>query len=189
MRISAKGFRLYLNTLSADDAHAIKEAADDEEIAMNSPAMPYPYEMQYVLSFLERAMQKYIAKEEFHFGIYLLDGEIIGLCALASVDMTNKKAELGYWVAKTHWGRGYGKEALKLILRFAFRDLGLNRIYARVLTANERSIRLLTSLNFQNEGTNRDDVFHLGVFMDDFIFGLLKSEYRDNTDIDVVDYQ
>jgi RimJ/RimL family protein N-acetyltransferase len=183
MKISYGGFRVYLGTLSPHDADAIKMGADDEEIALN-----VPYDMHYAESFIEFAAQKYAAKEEFHLGVYLTGGQLIGMCALGSVDKANRKAELGYWIARKYWGNGYGKEALKLMSSFGFGKLGLNRIYAKVLTDNERSTRLLGSVGFKKEGTLRQEILRMGRFLDCFMFSTLKSEYF-NTDIDVVGYE
>jgi RimJ/RimL family protein N-acetyltransferase len=123
-------------------------------------------------------MQKYLLGEEFHLGI-ILDNELIGLCGLASIDSANKKAELGYWIGKNYWGNGYGKEAVRLMAHFCFSELKLNKIYAKVLTNNERSIKLLGKLGFCNEGKSREDIYHMGSFLDDYTFSLLKIDYKD----------
>lgn len=69
------------------------------------------------------------------------------------------------------------------MLGFGFRELGLNKIYAKVLTYNERSIKLLESLKFYREGTNREDVLHMGMFLDDLTFSMLKRNYREYSEI------
>lgn len=184
MRISSNNFSIYLSTLKVEDASAIKEGAEDEEIALS-----LPYDMSYPLPFIEVAIQKFEAKEEFHMGVYLAEIGLIGLCALGAVDKQNSKAELGYWIAKKYQGKGYGKEAIRLILGFGFRELRLNRIYAKVLKENVRSIGLLDSLGFKKEGTLREDVVRMGVFFDAEVFGMLRSQYNDEIYIDVVDYK
>ncbi len=188
MKVSAKGFSIYLNTPTIDDAEAIRENANDREIAINVPNIPNPYGIENALQFIGFAIQKYELKEDFHMCIRLLNGEFIGLCALVNIDKLNRKAELGYWVGAKYRGKGFAKEALRLIIGFGFSYLDLNRIYAKVLVHNERSVNLLNSLNFRKEGTNRDDVFHDGRFMDDVIFGVLKREYKDGIGVIVEDY-
>lgn len=175
--ISNRDFRVYLDTLSVDDAQAIAVNANDKEIALNVPTIPYPYEKEHALSLIEIARQRYESKDEFHMGIHLLNRELIGLCALSSIDKTNRKAELGYWIGKNYWGHGYAKDALRLILFFGFERLDLNKIYAKVLTYNSRSINLLNSLGFSKDSTNREDVFHNGKFLDDLTFSMLKRDH------------
>jgi RimJ/RimL family protein N-acetyltransferase len=98
------------------------------------------------------------------------------------------RADIGYWIGRRHWEKGYGKEAVRLMLHFAFETLRLNRICAKVLVGNERSIRLLGALGFKKEGTAREEVFHMGKFMDDDSFGIVRSEYADNARISVEGY-
>ncbi|MDE1871170.1 MAG: GNAT family N-acetyltransferase [Candidatus Micrarchaeota archaeon] len=188
MRISASGFRVHLETLSIGDAKGIVESANDAEVAASTPGMPYPYSMEQAMQFIGFARQTYIAREEFHMGIQMGNGGVVGLCALANIDRQNLRAELGYFVGTAHRGKGYGKEALRLMLGFGFGTLGLNRIYAKVLTDNLRSASLLDSLGFRNEGRNREDVLSLGRFLDDYTFGILRKEYSDSAPVVVTDY-
>lgn len=184
MRASSKDFRVYLDCLSMRDVDAIVENANDSEIAFGDPSVPIPYTVEYAASFIDIAMQKLADGDEYHLGIRLLDGTLIGLCALAHIDKANRKAELGYWIGKTYRGKGYAKEALELALGLGFAKLGLNRVYARVLADNERSKRLLESLGFVEEGTNRMDVMRNGRFIDSKTLGLLKSEYKSTVEVE-----
>lgn len=188
MRISSSGLRVYLETLGIEDAEGIVENANDATIVQSMPGMPYPFGMEQAMQFIGFARQTYVAKEEFHLGIHLGTGSIIGLCALANIDRQNRKAELGYFIGSKHQGMGYGSEAIRLILGFGFKRLELNRVYARVLVGNDRSAALLDSLGFRNEGVARQDVFHLGRYLDDFTFSILKNDYSDNADIAVTDH-
>lgn len=187
MRISAPGLNVYLSSLGMEDAESIRQNANDKEISLNTATIPYPYEMSHAIAFVEYAAQKAAFGEEYHFGIHLISGELVGVCGLSSIDSVNMKAEIGYWVGRNYWGKGYAKEALKLIIDYGFVKLELNRIYARVFPFNERSINLLGSLGFVREGVNRQDVFHVGTgkFIDDVTFGLLKSEYSGDIGSDV----
>ena len=179
MRVSSIDSGVYLSTLEREDAETLQSIGNDPEIAHNSPSIPYPYKLEQAVLLVEVAAQKYISREEFHLGIRLPGNELIGLCALSSIDYANKKAELGYWLARKQWGRGYAKEAIELILGFGYGKLGLNRIYAKVLTTNERSIGLLGSLGFSEEGIHRQEVFRDGAFFDDISYSLLKKEHRE----------
>lgn len=187
MKISARAFRVYLASLKPDDAGPIMELANDREVASNIPGMPHPYLAGHAMNLVSFAIERYRTEEEFHMGVRLPDKGLIGLCALSNIDRGNMKAELGYWLGRNYWSRGYGKEALTLMLALGFSKIGLNRIYAKVLTTNERSIRLLRSLGFSNEGTNREEVHHGGRFVDDFSFALLKKEFGTRNDIEITE--
>ncbi|HIH50430.1 MAG: GNAT family N-acetyltransferase [Candidatus Micrarchaeaceae archaeon] len=188
MRISCPAFKVYLESVDREDAEAIAEYSNDYEIASNVPNMPFPYTIEHAVSFVEFAELRCTEKVDFHMSVRLKGGEFIGMCAIANIDSTNMRADIGYWIGRRHWEKGYGKEAVRLMLHFAFETLRLNRICAKVLVGNERSIRLLGALGFKKEGTAREEVFHMGKFMDDDSFGIVRSEYADNARISVEGY-
>jgi RimJ/RimL family protein N-acetyltransferase len=190
MMISYGNLKVYLNTLSAEDAKPIEENINDPEViaGISNPTVVYPYLSEHAEKFIEFAIHKYLLREEFHLGIHLVSGELIGMCAIFNIDNVNRNAEIGYWVGKKHWRQGYAKESLRLAISFCFNMLKLHRVYAKVLTGNVGSIKLLESLKFSNEGIGREDAFQMGKFQDEFRFGLLEQEFA-QLDIDVVDYQ
>lgn len=81
--------------------------------------------------------------------------EIIGSCGYNSLDFDNLKAEIGYDIARSQWGKGYATEAIFSLLAHAFSTMKLNRIEAKVDPDNVNSIKLLQKLNFTYEGTLR----------------------------------
>ena len=190
MKISAKDFRVYLSSLTTEDAEAIEININDPEVisGINNPDVHSPYLVEHAMLFIGATMLKYETREEFHFGVRLLNGEFIGMCALFNIDNLNRKCEIGYWLGKKHWGNGYAKEAIKLLMGFGFSELSLNKISAKTLVGNARSIKLLGSLGFVNEGTSRKEIFRMDEFLDESNFGILSSEYT-GIDIDVVDYK
>lgn len=185
MIVSAKGYRLYLATLETGDADAIVRNANDPEVLLNVPTMPSPYTMGHALQLIEFARAKLAMGDEFHMGIHLLDGRLIGLCVLANLDRRDGSAELGYWIGREHRGRGYAREALRLIMNLGFNRLGIGRIYAKVLVQNSRSSGLLESLSFKKAETKKEDILHNGVLTDEFVFGILKKDYIDAVEITV----
>ncbi|TYL36837.1 GNAT family N-acetyltransferase [Natronococcus pandeyae] len=114
-------------------------------------------------------------------GIHLLvaaDSEPVGTIGLNSINREARRAELGYWIATEHHGRGYGTEAAKLLVEHGFDQLGLHRISARVFEFNDASKRLLESVGFTEEGVHRDTEFIDGEFQDTHWYGLLEDEWR-----------
>ncbi len=188
MRISCPAFKVYLESVCRDDAEAIARYSNDYEVASNVPNMPFPYTIGHAVSFVEFAELRCTEKVDFHMAVRLKEGEFVGMCAIANIDNTNMRAEIGYWIGRKHWEKGYGKEAVRLMLHFAFETLRLNRVSVKVLVGNERSIRLLGALGFKKEGTAREEVFHMGKFMDDDSFGMLRSGYSDSARVSVEEY-
>ncbi len=78
---------------------------------------------------------------------------------------------------KDYWGKGYAKEVMLLLLNYAFKELGLNRIYSYVWTDNEKMINLNKSVGFKIEGLLRKDIFSHGEYRDRYIMSILKEDY------------
>ncbi len=100
----------------------------------------------------------------------------IGTCGYHKWAKRHFRAEIGYDLSPAAWGQGYMHEALRAALRHGIEGMGLNRIDALVYTENDRSIRLLQKLGFQNEGLLRDYFYLNGKFYDHYLYSLLRSE-------------
>ncbi len=107
------------------------------------------------------------------------DWEAIGNCGLFSIDWRARHAEFGIVIgAKQHWDKGYGTEALSLIMRHGFGTLNLNRIMLRVFADNPRAIRSYEKAGFVQEGCLRQGHFHHGAYVDVLIMSILRAEWE-----------
>ncbi len=79
-------------------------------------------------------------------------GKVIGTVMLFNIDKEANHGEIGYVFNKDYWGKGYGTRAVALINHFAFHNLKLNKLCARVVDANEGSSRILLKNGFELEG-------------------------------------
>lgn len=183
MEVHEKSFEVYLKVLAMDDVSAIVENANDPEIARSVSApgtFPNPYEKSDAVEFVKAATDARKHMREVHFGIHHVKYGLIGACALMKIDIKNKSAELGYWLGKVYWGRGYTKQALRLLEYLAFNALELNRLYANTYTFNTRSSELLAALSFNIEGLHKQVELHGDTYVDEYTFALLKNEYQDS---------
>ncbi len=182
MEVKSNVSKVALRTLTAEDADAIAEHANDYDVVYNIAELgsfPFPYERSDALRFIDAATHASINGTEFHYAILLKStDELVGAGGIKNIDLKNKKCEIGYWIGKKFWDKGYGKDAVSLLIHIAFTSLGMNRVYATVFAFNERSLNLLRSLGFSSEGIMRQNVFHSDKFIDDIILSLLKSEYK-----------
>jgi diamine N-acetyltransferase len=112
------------------------------------------------------------------FGIRERDGgRLVGSCQLLNINQTHRKAELQIRIGATEArGRGYGKEAVKLLLDFAFKDLNLHRVELTVLADNEPAVRLYESAGFVREGTLRQAAYIDGRYVDLILMGIIREE-------------
>jgi ribosomal-protein-alanine N-acetyltransferase len=104
-------------------------------------------------------------------------GVAIGTCLLFRYEEASARAELGYVLGRSHWGRGYMREALAALLECAFTQLSLRRVEAEVDPRNLPSARLLRGLGFEREGLLRKRWVLKGEARDVEVFGLLRDEW------------
>ena len=105
-------------------------------------------------------------------------GTPIGNIGLHDIDWKNRQAELGIVIGeKTHWGQGYGPAAIRTMLRLAFQEMNLHRVFLVVNADNQRGIRCYQKVGFQHEGTLRDATFKEGTYCDQYVMSVLATEY------------
>jgi RimJ/RimL family protein N-acetyltransferase len=173
-----KGEKINLRRHKRSDAQSIYENIKDEEIARYT-FIPHPYSITEAYKFIKKCHSDLRSKREFNFGIEDKEnGKIIGGIGLSSANLNFRHAEIGYWVAKRFWGKGIGKEALNLGIKFGFEQLGLNRIYARVMHPNKVSAYLLESVGFVREGVMREALRHENEWWDYLWYSMLLDEYK-----------
>lgn len=101
----------------------------------------------------------------------------LGQVNLQSIDQLSRQGELALVIAREHWGKGAGREALELMLRHAFFHLNLNRVWLKVFPENVRAVRLYEGAGFAREGLLRQDAFLEGRYRDALIMGMLREDY------------
>ena len=109
----------------------------------------------------------------------LHEGEVAGLVTLENVDWTNRSAETGIALLPgNHRGQGVAASAMSLLLAFAFREMGLHRIQARIQEGNASSMKLFERLGFRREGVMREALLRSGRRRDLHLFSILSGEFR-----------
>jgi hypothetical protein len=106
------------------------------------------------------------------------DDRIIGFANLDYISWTHGDSYMGLGLGdKTCWGKGYGTEAMNILLRYAFTELNLHRMSLTVFEYNERAIRMYQKCGFKVEGLNRDYHFRDGRRWDLVSMGILRDEW------------
>lgn len=114
--------------------------------------------------------------DQLMFAIETLAGEPIGGCGFMGIDARARDAELGIWIGKPHWNRGYGTDAMRVLCRFGFRHLNLQRITLHVYETNPAGRHVYERVGFKHEGTLRRAQFLGGRYVDATVMGLLSEE-------------
>ncbi len=159
------------------DAPELERRISDEAVVRWTIRIPHPYPKGGAARFIRSAWNLWTRGRAYIFTI-LIDGEACGIISLSNVSIEHACGELGFWLGRDQWGRGVMTEAVRLMLRFAFDDLGLYRVYASAFAANEASRRVLEKNGLKLEGTLREAIVRYGERQDFLQFGVLRPEYE-----------
>lgn len=120
------------------------------------------------------------AAGEYNFEIHVAaDGRYIGNVGLKGVDLIHRHGEIGIVIGdRASWGKGYGADAIRACLRFAFLTLGLHCVSIRTHEKHSRALELYRRLGFVETGRERESVYRDGRFSDHVVFDMLEREYR-----------
>lgn len=171
-----RGSRIALRAVERDDLPRYVAWLNDPEVTYHlSPLLPFNLDDE--TKWYEQQRQD---DSVLNLAIVIIDGEQhIGSVGLMQLDYRNQQAELGIVIGeKSQWAQGYGREAIGLLLHYAFTELNLNRVYLRVDAGHSPAIRCYLSCGFREEGRMREAVYHHGGFEDQLIMSVLRAEYQ-----------
>lgn len=168
--------RLLLRPLTLEDAPAVAEMAADRDIALNTLNIPHPYGLQDAQEWIVAHAAQFERRESATFGVVLREADgLIGSVGLI-LDPGNDLAELGYWIGRPYWGRGYATEAGRALVEWGFATLDLHRVHASHFPRNPASGRVLEKIGMRQEGRLREHVKKWGEHLDLVRFGILRRE-------------
>jgi ribosomal-protein-alanine N-acetyltransferase len=168
--------RLVLRPFTDGDAPAAHAHVADWEVASTTAAIPHPYPAGAAEAWIATHARRHEAGEAVILAITLRDtGELVGSIEIRLIP-PHKRGELGYWIGRPHWGRGYATEASAALLRWAFDTLDLHRVHAAHLGRNPASGAVLRKIGMRFEGRLRSHFEKWGVMEDLDVYGLLADE-------------
>ena len=167
--------RLTLRPFRRSDAPIVQRLAGDPEVALKTDVIPYPYGDGVAEEWIDSLEP---AWEEGRLLTLAVTENIDGLVGTMSLSINSRhrSAELGYWIGRPFWNKGYATEAGRALLRYGFDEIGLNRIQARQMPRNAASARVLEKLGMRLEGVHRQCLFLRGEFEDLAVYAILASD-------------
>ncbi len=167
-----------LRMIRPEDAEDLFAIFGDSEV-MRYWSTPALEDLQAARDLAHEVLEGFDSRSLFQWGLVRPeDDRVIGTGTLCNLDVQNRRAELGYALARSEWGRGVMSRVLPVLLRFGFETLDLHRIEADVDPRNPASIRLLERLGFKKEGYRRESYILNGEIQDAVNYGLLKREFE-----------
>lgn len=161
-----------LRALQATDASALARLANNKKIWNNvRDRMPHPFTIQDARAFLRNLS----GRDNTLVRAIILPGQVfagtVGLHLQKSP--YEGSAELAYWLGEPFWGQGLASLAVQQLLAFGFSELQLRRVFARVYSFNQASVRVLEKNGFRCECVARAAVLKNNRVWDELTFGLL----------------
>lgn len=172
-----RGPRYSLRELVLDDVPALFALGSDPDVSRFFSWGPYqsPDEAAEFVASLDRQRE---SGERYELGVVSNEGELLGITGFSDFAGRDRRAILGTWLGRRHWGTGANQESKALVLGLAFRSLGLLRVTALASPQNVRSVAALERLGFVHEGILRGWHVHGGVPRDVAVLRMLRDEWE-----------
>lgn len=169
------GEKCYLSPLNLQDYEIYTKWINDIDVSLGvtfASVLMTPEQEKEILEKLSRA--------EYNFAIVeLKKDELIGNIGFTHIDFINHTAEMGIFIGnKDYWGKGYGAEAIELLLDFGFNILNLHNINLKVYSYNKPAIKCYQKVGFKEVGRLRETKQIAGQKFDHIIMDILEKEYK-----------
>ena len=178
-----RGEKVTLRAVEKEDQETLWRYWNDLEVELAGGGdPPKPVSLERLRARFERQEREGGSD---HTGFVIeVDGATIGHCGLFHFDVAARHCELGIGIGeKDHWGRGHGREAVKLLLDYAFRIRNLRRVWLETHASNERAIRAYRACGFVEEGRMREHVWLAGRYVDSVIMGVMRDEWEEGVSV------
>lgn len=154
------------------DLESLIKHADNFNIAKNmSDAFPFPYTEEFGRRYIERAISTIPTQV---FAITTNDEAIGSIGVYPQTDIHCRNAEMGYWLAEEYWGQGIMTKAISLMVDYSFKNLNIDRIFARPFGTNTASQRTLEKAGFILEYRFEKTIFKNGEYLDELYYAIRK---------------
>jgi len=174
-----KGNNIYIRILEREDMKKIYKWFNDEEIGDIMGYLPV-FRIENQLKYYENSLDD---KARFVFAICTHNDEHIGNVGLGKINYVSRNCMLNIFIADhKNRNKGFGSEAIKLVLRFAFNKLNMHKVYLQTSDRFEGAVHMYERLGFYKEGVMRDHYYSNGRYDDKIIFSILKNEFYDENE-------
>jgi len=175
-----RGENVTLRPVERADLKVLHQHRNDLEVhllANDDPWVPRPFEG------FEKFYEEHLKPTEPEAWFAMeVDGRLIGDCGLWDFDITSRRCELGIAIGERDcWGKGYGREAVRLLVDYAFRHHNLVKVCLETTADNERAIRAYEAAGFQREGLLRRHAWVDGTYLDVVVMGALRDDVAEGS--------
>lgn len=166
--------RLILSQLKEEDLPFVTEYLQDKIFSDVTSNIPYPYTGEHAKFWMKMSRESFENNTGYTFAVRNKEGQILG--AIGLHDRDDDKAELGYWMGKPFWNKGYITEAATALIDFGFNELQINKIYATYFLDNPASGRIMEKTGMEKEALLKQHLKKDGKYIDVMMYSILKNK-------------
>ncbi|HEY0734252.1 MAG TPA: GNAT family protein [Herpetosiphonaceae bacterium] len=170
-----RGEKVTLRAVQREDLKTLYELEKDLDLVLLADGnwRPIP------LATMEKEFDKNVEDEDRSWFVIEADGKVIGSIGLHHRDRRLQLSAFGIAIyERDYLGKGYGRDAINVLLEWAFEMQNFRRIWLETWATNERAIRCYQALGFVEEGRLREHGYHKGQYFDVVLMGLMRSEWQ-----------
>lgn len=154
--VTLKGEHIYLRALEPSDLDFLYDIENDEKIWEISNTQT-PYSKYLLKQYLKESHKDIYEVKQLRLVIASYKDEVLGLIDIFDFDVKNRRSGIGIVIKEaSNRGKGYGAEALNLLINYAFEKLYLHQLYCNISEDNAASLKLFKQLNFEVVGLKKD---------------------------------
>lgn len=170
--------RIFLRHLEVTDSGRVHKWHNDPELFSTLFSPFHPVSVQTVEEWIRKRTQ--YSEKEINFAICLKsNSQHIGNTYIRDIDWVNRCGIIQMFIGDVeHRNKGYGKQALRLMVDYAFLTLGLNRIGGQLFASNVASLKICQNVGYREEGKLRQRVYQDGQFHDALIIGVCRDDWE-----------
>ena len=173
MVIKINGERIYLTELEEKDALKLHEYCKEPKLNEYSGPYKASESIEKAKEYIKNCRKNIIEKNSYVLGLYeKRTNNLVGTIGFFHLDKENKNGEMGFWVARNYWNKGYMTEAVKLITDYIFKVLKYHRVYSHSHELNKAVGKILSNAGYKKEGKLKEALKSKeGKFYNEIIYG------------------
>lgn len=168
------GKNINLRALEPEDLDFLFSTENNESFwEISSTQVPYS---KYILQkYIENSHQDIYEAKQYRFVICDINNAPVGLIDLFDFNPQHQRIGIGILITSKNQTKGYGSEALEMIIDYAFAYLNVHQIFANITSDNINSIQLFEKLNFKRVGIKKEWIYTNSTFKDEILYQLIKN--------------
>lgn len=173
--ITLKGEHIFLRALEPEDLEFIHAIENDETVWEISNTQT-PYSKFLIKQYLKNSHKDIFEVKQLRLVISSYDNVALGMIDLFDFDFKNRRAGVGILVKESSdRQRGYGREALQLLINYSFTHLNLHQLYCNISEDNQASIKLFTNQGFETIGLKKDWIYPNSTYKNEYLLQLINT--------------